>query len=161
MQNNEYWLTPPIEKVYEALTAIADSRIEPSEDKLAAKLYSSSGNKFYTINYDPQNRQIMSDDNSAFYTDQISYPMIALLMLSGEINYNESLLEPMRAIKWKDINQKHKNNYAAAVEEVLECLATKGVDNDWIRSEVVGIYNQVKELKLKKLGTKKRPSKAY
>ena len=59
------WKKPRISKIYEALTAIADGRIElVSENK--ARCYSSSKGKFYEIEYDPETDSIMSNDNTAY-----------------------------------------------------------------------------------------------
>lgn len=160
MKNNEYWQIPPIYKVYEAITCIADNRIEVSEDKTIAKTSSSSKNKTYTVEYNADKQEIMANDNSAYWTDTISYPMIALLMLREEIEYDEDLLKPMTNIYWKKINKKHKNNYKEATKEVLEGLKD-GYDIDWIQKEVEKIYEQVKNLKLKKLGKKRFPPKEF
>lgn len=48
------WLQPPIIKVYEALGALADDRIKVKGN--TAKVYSSSGNKFYTVTYDSKTK---------------------------------------------------------------------------------------------------------
>ena len=82
------WKKAHISKIYEALTAIADGRIELiSTNK--ARCFSSSKGKFYEVEFDPQTNGIMSNDNTAYYTDSVSYPMIALLMLKGKITYDQ------------------------------------------------------------------------
>lgn len=155
-----YWKQPHINKIYEALSAIADERIKLESNKIA-KVYSTSGNKFYTVEYDKENRLIISDDNSAYYADTLSYPMIAMLMLLGEIEYNKELLQYLKGIKWKDLNQKYKNDYDKSTREVLESLKSKGVDIEPLEKEVERIYSKVKELKLGFLGEKRIPSKVY
>lgn len=110
---NNYWKQPHISKVYEALGAIGDGRIEiteKSDELVKAKMYSSSRNKHYDISYNPLEKAIMSNDNSAYYVGEFSYPMIALLMLLGEILYPDYLTSNLSNIKWKDINQKFKND---------------------------------------------------
>lgn len=158
--NNEFWLIPQIYKIYEAITCIADKRIETNENQTTAKVFSSSGNKFYTVSYNPERKEIMANDNSAYYTDTISYTMLALLMLRGEIKYDKELEKPLSNIYWKEVNQKYKNNYAKATEEVLESLKDK-YDIEGVKRKVEEIYEQVKLLKLKKLGKKIFPPKAY
>ncbi len=160
MTNNDYWQIPPIYKIYEAITCIADKRIETNENKTEAKIYSSSGNKFYTVEYNPEKGEIMANDNSAWFTDKISYTMIALLMLRGDLKYDKDLEKPLANIFWKKINQKYKNDYAKAAEEVLKSLKDD-YDINWIKTEVEKIYEQVKILKLKKLGKKKFPPKGF
>ena len=149
------WKKPHISKIYEALTAIADDRIEMNGNK--AKCYSSSGDKVYDIQYDPINGSIMSNDNSAFYTYSLSYPMIAYLMLIGKIPYEKKLLEILKDICWKDINQKLKNDYDKSIKLVLGELKSEGEDIDFIRMEIQKIYNFVCKLEIKTLGKLQRP----
>ena len=153
------WKSPHISKVYEALTAIADKRIEIEEN--IARCYSSSRGKFYEVKYDPKSDSIMSDDNTAYYTDSVSYPMIALLMLKGKLAYEERLLPMLEGIYWKDINQKFRNNYDEAIECVLTGLKEKGVDTQFVRMEIAKIYEEICNMKLNYLGQKRRPPEAY
>lgn len=153
------WKKPHISKIYEALTAIADDRLELNGNK--AKCYSSSGDKVYDIQYDPINGSIMSNDNSAFYTYSLSYPMIAYLMLIGKIPYQQKLLEILKDICWKDINQKFKNDYEKSIKLVLGELKSEGEDVDFIRMEIQKIYNFVCKLEIKTFGKLQRPSKGY
>lgn len=124
---------PHISKVYEALTAIADKRYELISDT-ALKLSSSSRGKYYTVTYDPQIKQIMSNDNTAYYTHSVSYPMLTLLMLRGDLPYDQDLLIPLSNILWKDIMTKHKNNYDAGIVEVLAVLKARGIDTDSLQA---------------------------
>lgn len=156
-----FWKQPHINKIYEALSAIADDRITLDLEQNKAKVYSTSGNKYYTVEYNREQLSIMSDDNSAYYTDTLSYPMIAMLMLLGEIAYDSNLLPYLKDIKWKDLNQKYKNDYDKSTNEVLQRLKSQGIDTDWIKSEIEKIYKSVIALKLSQFGEKRRPSKLY
>ena len=154
------WKERNISDVYEARTAVADSRIE-LDGITKASCYSSSKGKYYEVEYDPETNSIMSNDNTAYYTDSVSYPMIALLMLKGTISYNEKLLEMLKDIYWKDINQRFKNDYDKAIEYVLTDLQVKGVDVGYVRSEVDKIYAVACNLRLNYLGEKIKPPVAY
>ncbi|MFA6602758.1 MAG: hypothetical protein WCT01_03050 [Candidatus Shapirobacteria bacterium] len=154
------WKKPHISKIYEALTAIADSRIE-LDGPNKAKCFSSSKGKFYETEYDSATNQIMSNDNTAYYTDSVSYPMIALLMLNGKIEYDQSLLETLKGIYWKDINQKFKNNYDQAIEFVLTDLSNKGVDISSLKLKIDNIFSNVCNLELSFLGPKRLPPSGY
>lgn len=154
------WLPPHISKIYEAITAIADQRIELVGEN-EARITSSSRGKYYTITYDPTTNSIMSNDNTAYYTGSVSYPMIALLMLKGVIDYDKSLLTPLSNIVWKDIMQKYKNDYDQGIAHVLADLAGKGIDIEEIKSKIALIYEQAITLKLNYLGKKIAPPKAY
>lgn len=154
------WKKPHISKIYEALTAIADKRIELTSE-FKARCYSSSKGKFYEIEYDPETDSIMSNDNTAFYTDSVSYPMIALLMLKGKMIYEPKLLDMLKGIYWKEINQKFKNDYDQAIEFVLADLKSKNIDVDFIQIEIGKIYERVGDLQLNYLGEKIKPPVAY
>ena len=39
-------------------------------------------------------------------------------MMINEIEYNKEILKHFKGIKWKDINQMHKNDYMKSVQEV-------------------------------------------
>lgn len=158
------WAKPHISKVPEALTAIADGRIEM--DGNHAKCYSSSKGKFYEIDYDPETNSIMSNDNTAFFTGAVSYPMIAVLMLKGKLEYDPKLLDVFKGIVWKDIisklpKNKGKNDYDKAVEVVLEQLGNKGEDVDEIRKQIIEIHEAACRMDLKLLGKKRFPPKGY
>lgn len=154
------YAAPHISKIYEALTAIADKRYELVSDT-ELKLFSSSRGKFYTITYDPSIKQIMSNDNTAYYTHSISYPMLTLLMLRGDLAYDPDLLAPLSNIVWKDIMTKHKNDYDAGIKEVLKSLESQGINITELSSKIELIYNHACSLTLSPLGRRQLPPKAY
>lgn len=146
--------------VYEALSAIADKRFElVSENE--GKCTSTSKGKYYTVNYDPSTNSIMSNDNMAYYVGEISYPMVAILLLTGTIPYDTTILPFFKDIKWKEINQKNKNNYMKSVMQVLEELEKKGVDIKHIDDEAQRIFDILIQMELQHLGRKVVPPKAY
>lgn len=155
------WLPPKDEHiVYEALSAIADGRFELIDEN-NAKCTSTSQGKFYSVKYDPASQSIMSNDNMAYFRDEVSYPMVALLLQRGDIKFNQEILNNLAGIKWKAINQKNKNDYMKSVEQVLADLQAKGVDTELIRSEVNKIFQSLNSFELNKLGAKVFPPKAY
>ncbi|MDD4027341.1 MAG: hypothetical protein PHO75_04105 [Candidatus Shapirobacteria bacterium] len=153
------WKKPHISKIYEALTAIADDRFELNGNR--AKCYSSSGEKFYDIEYDPINGGIMSNDNTAYFTYSLSYPMIGYLMLINKVPYEKKLLEILKDICWKDINQKFKNDYDKSIKLVLGELKSEDQNVDFIRDEIKKIYDFIYKLQIKTLGKLQRPPKGY
>ncbi|MEP7103881.1 MAG: hypothetical protein ABI721_04200 [Candidatus Dojkabacteria bacterium] len=152
------WSKPHISKVYEALGAIADKRIEISPDKNEAKMYSSSKGKFYTVTWNDDFTAMMSNDNSAFYVGQLSYPMISVLMMKGKISYDPKMIELLKDIKWKDINKKFKNNVDKTVEFVLEGL---GADAEFVKNETERILKEVEGLNIEYFGQRTYPPKGY
>jgi hypothetical protein len=155
------WLPPTDEHIiYEALSAIADGRFEMIDEN-NAKCTSTSKGKFYSVKYDAASNSIMSNDNMAYYRDELSYPMVAILLSKGEVKYNESILGNLTDIKWKDINQRNKNDYMKSVSEVLANLKRNGVNIDLIENEVAKIFEFLNTKVLSKLGNKISPPNAY
>lgn len=50
-------------KIYEALGAVFDGRVEIDGNR--AKVYSSSGNKYYDVGVDPDKNAIMANDSGS------------------------------------------------------------------------------------------------
>ena len=112
---------PPIEKVFEAWTAIADHRVDLQENH--ASVASSDGEKNYKVNFSGD--QFSSDDNATFWQGYAGYPVIAVLMLQGRLPLNMAEAELWKNINWTVLNKKNRNNYAKAVKEVAE---QRGID---------------------------------
>lgn len=107
---------PPIEKVYEAWSAIADGRVDVNGDE--AFVASSDGTKTYTIRYNPETDTYASNDNATFWRGYAGYPIIAILMLQGRLPYDKDFAKEWAQINWTKLNAEHKRNYAASVEQV-------------------------------------------
>lgn len=112
---------PPIEKVYEAWTALADNRVHIHDGY--ADVSSSDGEKTYLVRFSGD--QYSSDDNATFWRGYPGYPVMAVLMLQGKLPYDSEEAELWKNINWTQINKKHRNNYAAAVQEIA---AERGID---------------------------------
>ncbi|MDP2642023.1 MAG: hypothetical protein Q8P21_01900 [bacterium] len=151
------WKHPPVIKIYEALGSIADDRIELNGD--VAKVYSSSGNKFYDVSYDPEGNAIMTNDNGSYWKGYLGYPAIAYLLKTGILSYNPELAEPLKGVAWKDINQKFENDFDKTLEYILSGI------NPEITSElqlyVKSLDESIKKLGLNLLGKKTFPPKGY
>lgn len=133
----------PIEKVFEAWTALADHRVimktEPAhpltptgEDSAPegnlketsgikageAQVSSSDGEKVYTVRW--AGNQYSSDDNATFWQGYPGYPVIAVLMLRGILPFDEKEATLWKNINWTQQNKKFKNNYAEAVADIAK-----------------------------------------
>ncbi|MEK6908552.1 MAG: hypothetical protein AABX23_00685 [Nanoarchaeota archaeon] len=146
--------------VYEALGCISDKRIEIDLNN-GAKVYSSSRNKFYNVNFDSKTNSIMCNDNTSYYTDTLSYPCIALLLTNGIISYNPFFAQWLKGIKWKDVNQKFKNDYTKTEAYVGELIKERDLSFDELNKEVDSINEQLFKLKVKMLGKKLKPPVGY
>lgn len=151
------WKHPSITKIYEALGAVVDDRIEVLGNR--AKVYSSSRNKFYDVTYDPDKQEIMSNDNSSYWKGDLGYPSIAFLMKIGVLPYEENLGIILKGIPWKDINQKFKNDFDKALEFIVSSKTEKErVD---LNTFVQKVNIEIKNLDLGLLGNKPLPPNGY
>lgn len=154
------WKIPPKIKIHEALGAIADGRIEINGEN-ESKVFSSSGNKFYTVKYDPTNNEITCNDNGSFWVGYLGYPAIAFLMQIGVISYDKKIAQAFSGFMWKDINQKFKNDFTKTERLILDEVKLQGFNQAEINDEIKNIYDQIIELDLKKLGKTQKPPKGY
>ncbi len=152
-----YWTHPPKIKVYEALGSVADGRIKISGN--SAEIYSSSGNKFYTVNYDPAAQAIMVNDNGSYYKGYLGYPAIAFLLITGVLMYSPKAAQMLKGVAWKDINVRFKNDFDRTLQFILSKKSQEEVRE--LEGEVEQIDNQLKELKFKVLGKRVKPPEGY
>ena len=68
---------PPLEKVFEAYSAIADGRV--AVDGQEARVRSSDGAKEYTVTWDGD--VYASDDSTTYWQGYAGYPVLAVLLL--------------------------------------------------------------------------------
>ncbi len=130
---------PPIEKIYEAYTAIADQRIELSENK--ARIYSSDGRKRYTVSWDEDIYR--SDDNASYWQGYPGYPIIAVLMLQGRLTCDRKTAELFSGVNWNSLNRKHRRDYAAAAKEIME---ERNMDIKAVEEAANEVYEQLRRL---------------
>ena len=125
---------PPVEKVYEAWTALVDDRYDLSPEALIVR--SSDGSKEYRVTWDDEERY-RSNDNATFWQGYAGYPVIMALMLQGRVPFNGEVAAWFKGIPWKALNDAHKRDYAAALAEAFECDV-----NDLPLSMVLSWYEQ-------------------
>ena len=153
------WTIPPIAKVYEALGTIADERIEIKGNK--AKVYSSTRNKFYTIEYIPEKNEISCNDNASFYIGYLGYPAIAFFMQKSILPFNEAFSKSLKGIPWKDLNQKNNNNFDKTVEEINANLKQRGQPFEEIEAFAKTVVDKINELEFNKPAKLPTPPKGY
>lgn len=106
---------PPLQKVYEAWSALADGRVEMGEDE--ATVTSSNGTKHYTVSWSEDTYS--SNDNASYWRGYAGYPVLAVLMKQGKLPLAEDLIPRFARIDWNALNKKHKRDYTAAAEEAF------------------------------------------
>ena len=149
------WELPPIIKVYEALGAIADKRIEVKGG--TAIVVSSSGDKRYEVRYDPESRAISANDNGSYWQGYLGYPSIAFLMRKGILSFDGAIATSLKEIEWKKINTRFKNNFEKTESFVLEVAEKRGVPREKITAFTEKIINEIRELGPEKFGATKKP----
>ena len=107
---------PPIEKVFEAWTAVADGRVALEDG--SARVTSSDGSKVYTVRF--AGDRYSSDDNATYWRGYAGYPVLAVLMLQGRLPLDRDEAELWRNVDWKEINTRFRNNYSKAASAVAE-----------------------------------------
>ena len=74
---------PPIEKVYEAWSAVADGRVALHPDERRAAIASSNGAKTYTVAWNENGSTYSSNDNATYWQGYAGYPVIAVRSLDA------------------------------------------------------------------------------
>lgn len=151
------WSIPPDIKIYEALGAVADRRVKVEGNR--AKVYSSSGNKFYDVEYDADSGSIMANDNGSYWKGYLGYPAIAYLMSLRVLTYNSKLGSFMQKIAWKDINTKYKNDFEKTLDFILKDLPV-GIKQE-LQDYVFKVQGEIVNLDLSYLGKKTLPPQGY
>ena len=106
---------PPIEKVYEAWSAVADGRVALHPDERRAAIASSNGAKTYTVAWNENGSTYSSNDNATYWQGYAGYPVIAVLMEQGELPLDRAAAEAFAHVDWTYLNERFKRDYAAAV----------------------------------------------
>jgi hypothetical protein len=146
MDQKDMWALPPIEKIYEAFSAVADGRVKTADG--CAYVSSSDNKKEYTVEWNEG--VYSSNDNASYWQGYMGYPLIAVLMMQGKLKYDKTVQCCFKSIKWKELNTKYKNDYAKAADVILDRLDADGIDIEHIKEEADNIRGQLKCLDLRR-----------
>lgn len=133
---------PPIQKIHEAYSAIADGRVKFDGER--AEVVSSDRKKRYTVTWEGD--LYTSNDNASYWQGYAGYPMIAVLMLQGRLPLDRQIAGYFKGINWTELNARYKAKYDRAVAEVMGRLREEGVDTARVDEEVNRVYSALKEL---------------
>ena len=109
---------PPIEKILEAYTAIADNHVKLENDQ--ALVTSSNEAKTYTVTF--HDNTYTSNDNASYWQGYLGYPGIAVLMLQGKLPYDKELAQQFAGVDWNKINQEYKKKAETELHHVYDTL---------------------------------------
>lgn len=154
------WKLPPPIKIYEALGAIGDQRVEVIGAD-CGKVYSSSRNKYYNVVFGEHENAIMSNDNGSYWKEYLGYPSIAFLMAIDKLPFNEACSKALRDIPWKDINTFYKNDFEKTQEHVNGLLKAQDINVAHVKKYIGEVLDAIQRLDLDMFGNKVRPPEAY
>lgn len=157
--SDKLWAIPPQIKILEAWGCLGDKRITITDN--TAKAYSSSGNKYYEVSYDPESNAIASNDNGSYWQGYLGYPAISFLMHKNVLPLNEKLVSALSGIHWKDINTKFKNDFNKTESYVRDILTKASFDNKYVDVEIEKVIKAIENLKIAKLSSNAKPPSQY
>ena len=133
---------PPKEKIYEAFSAIADGRVRMGEGE--ARVLSSDRSSAYTVTW--RGEEYRSNDNATYWQGYAGYPVIAVLLLQGELPFDAHLAQYFAGIAWKTLNRKHKRRYGDAAAEAFDSLPCGDAEKKSICDLAEQIYSALRRL---------------
>lgn len=146
---------PPIEKIHEAYSAIADGRVVLKDTE--AEVSSSDLAKKYLVTW--KEEVYSSNDNASYWQGYLGYPIIAVLMLQGKLSLDREIAGYFKGIHWKQLNTEYKNNFSAAVAQIMTKLEADGVDCGKINMEIHKVYREIEQLTVTTKRSSIRPPK--
>jgi len=111
------------------------------------------------VQYDAESGAIMTNDNGSYWKGYLGYPAIAYLLAVGALDYRADLAALLKGVKWKDLNQKHKNDFEKTLAEIESGLESE--ESERLAAYVQELSAVIEKLKLKHLGQKKLPPEGY
>lgn len=135
---------PPIEKLYEAYSALADKRVNMGEN--AATVTSSDSAKTYKVEW--QDNMYSSTDNATLWQGYAGYPVISILILQKKLSVNDDMIARFSNVNWNSLNKKYKRDYRAALLEVFEQKQFTQEEISQIENATAQAFEQLKALPL-------------
>lgn len=151
------WKIPPIVKVYEAYSAVADGRVDIGDGRACVR--SSDGSKEYTVCW--ESNIYSSNDNASYWRGYLGYPVIAVLMLQDKLYCDSNIVKWFAGIQWKSLNDLHKRDYDAAVAEAVDIMESRGANGDELERAVNKTYECLGRLEIGRKRGPNRPPKSY
>ena len=151
------WKEPPKAKIYEALSAVADGRVQLAADY--AEVGSSDGAKTYRVVWTPDMTGFGSNDNASFFVGYIGYPIIAVLFQLGRLPVDPDLVGRLGNINWNQLNKRFSRDYDKAVDAALEAAALTQPEIEKIRAYVDSVFASLLALDLDRIRPPGAPPK--
>jgi hypothetical protein len=145
---------PPAAKIYEAIGALGDRRVE-FEDQRHARVVSSDRSKTYQVEISEDGRELSSNDNASYWQGYLGYPAIAVLLMQGLYAVRPEIVDALTGIPWKEMNRQF-NNYRRTIEEVLRRAESLGFERSAIEAEVDAVRSALEAFGPRR-GVRRRP----
>lgn len=139
------WKMPPIAKVYEALGAVGDGRVE-IVDAARAMVASSDGARRYEVTISADGREVSSNDNASFWQGYLGYPAIAVMIVRGLIGRPAEAISALAGVPWKQLNTRYRNDYDRTLDDALARAAARGFDPAAIRAAAAATLEELRAL---------------
>lgn len=134
---------PPVEKIYEAWSAVADGRVTIDYAARKATVVSSDRTREYTVSWSDDGSVYNSNDNATYWRGYAGYPVIAVMMMQGRLPLDRLEAERYADVNWKKINTEYHNNYSAALAEIE---AVRDIDTRLITEAADRVMARLSEL---------------
>lgn len=136
---------PPRIKILEALGAIADGRVRKVDEHY--EVISSEGDRSYTVKIN--NYEVFSDDNGTKFRNYIGYPIIAVLMIEGKLQFDKNISNALKGISWRKLNETYKSYHV--VEKIVKNICKeKGIKEEDINRFIEEVLNELRSYPLYK-----------
>lgn len=138
----------PIEKIYEAWTAVVDGRVSleegADEQAGAAVVRSSDGKKSYRVTWRDNGKVFTSTDPATYWQGYAGYPVIAVLMTLGRLPIGDEASR-YSGVNWTELNARYKRDYAAALATLQK---ERGIDAAASAREAEACHTALRNLTL-------------
>ncbi len=154
---DKQWKMPPLAKIYEALGALGDGRVQ-LEDERHASVLSSDRSKTYQVEISADGREISSNDNASYWQGYLGYPAIAVMLKRGLCAVRAEAISALSGIAWNELNRRFRNDYSRTIDEVMRRAEERGFDPKMIAAEAEAVLAKLREF-APLHGPRRRPAK--
>jgi hypothetical protein len=138
------WKMPPLAKIYEAIGALGDNRVQLESQQLAS-VVSSDRTKTYRVEVSADGREIVSNDNASYWQGYLGYPAVAVMLLRGLHPVRPEVINALSGIPWKELNRSFRNDYERTIQEVMRRAQSRGFDPAVISAEVDAVLSALRQ----------------
>lgn len=140
---------PPRIKVLEAAGAVAGGRVRVISDN-EAEVKASEGDRVYRVFTDLNLGVVSSDDNGTIYRNYVGYPIVAFMMIRGNLPYDSDIGETLKDVKWRTLNEQYKS-YRIVESIIKDRLRTKGISERRVNQFIRNVLEKLSEYSLRKM----------